>query len=623
VTNPDPNAAREENILSRRSSLLGLGLIAVLFVLSAVLTWRKWPDVLIDYGMQLYVPWRILNGAVLYRDLFYIGGGPLTQYFNALLFKILGVSFSTLIAANLLFASATIFLIYRRFLAAADAWTAAIIGAGVVLVFAFAEYTPIGNYDYIAPYSYDVTYGLMLSILAIALLSDWINTRKIYLIFLAGFCTGLVFLTKPDVFMALAVGAVAAFVLFYLRHGLAWFLKSIGAFAAAGIVPSLIFFFFFLHVENPPDSLRSIFAGWLPLLQGTIVKSPYYQWVMGLDMPAAHLWEIMIYSLAVVLAVAIYAFVFRWMKNQKWIKSPQIALLLVMLPALIWAVRFDWRQCGWPLPLLGLSACILMAWNYRRLEPAAVFPLLWSVFGLALLSKLGLLPRVWHYGFALAMPAFVSSIYLLFHLLPGLLEERFGVPAKSFRIMVGVVLLIGFANLFDQSQLIYARKSLPLGAGGDEIITYNSNDPSQSEKSQGFYAALLWTEKYMPRDATMVALPEGIMLNYLTRHVNPTPCLDWNPNYFTVFGQDTITDACEQHPPDYIFLVDWDSSEFGAGNFGSTPDYGQALMQWIQKNYKTQILIGHEPLKDGRFGIKILKRIAPTPQEPSRGGGPE
>jgi hypothetical protein len=32
-------------------------------------------------------------------------------------------------------------------------------------------------------------------------------------------------------------------------------------------------------------------------------------------------------------------------------------------------------------------------------------------------------------------------------------------------------------------------------------------------------------------------------------------------------------------------------------------------MQWIQKNYQTEILFGNEPLKNGSFGIKILKRL--------------
>jgi hypothetical protein len=615
VTNPDPNADRGEKILSRRFSRLGLGVVAIAFVLAAALTWRKWPDMLIDFGTQLYIPWRILNGAVLYRDLFYFAGGPLSQYFNALLFKIFGVSFSTLIAANLVLTAAMIFLIYRRFLAAADVWTATLISMSIVFVFAFAEFTAIGNYNYITPYSHEIFHGLVLSTFAIALLCDWINKGKLWTAAAAGFCAGLVFLTKPDIFIALAITTIASFVLFCLKRGQKELPKPLAVFAATAIVPSLFFFFYFHRVESPRDSLRSVIFGWLPLLHRTVTKSPFYIWCTGLDQPLAHLAMIAIYFLCVVLVMAIYAFVLQRMKGWSWVRSPYIVLLVLMLPVLVWAVRFDWVMCGWPLPLLGLSACALMTWDYRRLEAPRVFPLLWSLFGLAALAKLGLLPRVWHYGFVLGMPAFVSSVYLLFWLLPNLLERKFSVPAVQLRILVGAVLLIGLANLFDQSQLMYARKGLALGNGGDQIITYNTSDKNQGIKSQAIYAALLWTEKYMPPDATLAVLPQGIMLNYLTRHANSMPALDWNPTMFTVFGQAKMTDAFEKNPPGYVFIVEWDSSDFGVGYFGSAPDYGQGLMQWIGTNYQQQLLIGNEPLKDGRFGIKILKRAAPARQD--------
>lgn len=589
-------------------------MVAVVFLLCAALTWRKWPDLLVDYGTQLYIPWQILHGAVLYRDLFYFGGGPLAQYFNALLFKIFGVSFSTLIFANLIFTAGIVLLVFRRFLAAADAWTATLIGAAIVVVFAFAEYTPIGNYNYIAPYSHEATYGLMLSICALAILSDWINSKKIRYAIAAGFCAGLVLLTKPDIFMALALTVAAAFVVFWLKHGPRDFFKSLGMFVAGWVLPPLFFIVYFLRAGNLQESVRLTFFDWIALVHSNVTKSPFYEWCLGLDQPLLHVREIVVYFIAVAIVLGIYAFALRRMKDLSWIKSPYVALLVLMLPVLVWAVRFDWVMCGWPLPLLCFSACALMLWNYKQLEAPQIFPLLWSVFGLVLLAKLGLFPRVWHYGFALAMPAFVSSIYLLFRLLPVLLEKRFGVPAGQFRIVVGAVLLIGFANLFDQSQLLYDRKKLPLGTGSDEITTYLTTDTNQGEKSQAIYAAVLWTEKYMPSDATLAILPEGITLNYLTRHVNPSGGLDWNPTMFTVFGQDTMTAAVENHVPDYIFLVEWDSSEFKVGYFGSSPEYGKALMDWIHKNYKTQVLIGNEPLKDGRFGIKILKHITASSQ---------
>ncbi len=612
MTNPDPKKSTAEDIPSRRCyCCLGLGVVALLFALAAALTWRKWPDILVDFGTQLYIPWRILHGAVLYRNLFYFAGGPFSQYFNALLFKVFGVSFSTLIAANLILTAAMILVVYRNFLAATDVGTATLIGAGIVMVFVFAEYVRIGNYNYIAPYSHEATHGVILSVFAIALLSGWIQKGKVWASAAAGLCAGLVFLTKPDVFIALAAAVVAAFVLFYFKHGPKNLAKALAFFFPAALVPTLFFYFYFLRHESGRDSLRSVFFGWTPLANGQIAGNQFYRWCLGLDAPLVHLREIAIGSLSVVLVIVLYAAALRMIQNAplKWIKSP-VALLVLISPLLFWAAAFDWRQCGWPLPLLTFSSCILIAWNYNKLETPQTFPLLWSVLGLALLAKLGLFPRIWHYGFALAMPAFVSSVYLLLWLLPVLLQTRFGVPARRFRAMTGLVLLIGFASLFDQSQLIFAQKTQPIGNGGDKMVT----DNLASEKSQAICAALAWTEKNMPANATLAVVPEGVMLNYLTRRVNPTPCLFWDPNALAVFGQSNMTAAFEKNPPDYIFIIDRDFSEFGVGNFGASPDFGLGLIQWVQKNYQTEAVIGNQPLKNGLFEIKIMKRFPPARQ---------
>ena len=61
--------------------------------------------------------------------------------------------------------------------------------------------------------------------------------------------------------------------------------------------------------------------------------------------------------------------------------------------------------------------------------PAVVFPMPWTVFALALLAKPGLHARAWHYGSALAMPAFVASACLLVWLVP-----LFVAPERAHRI---------------------------------------------------------------------------------------------------------------------------------------------------------------------------------------------
>lgn len=611
MTSLKGNNRRPENIPVRRSFWIGLALVVAAFVLAAAISWRRWPDLLVDFGVQLYIPWRLANGAVLYRDLFFFAGGPLSQYFNALLFNIFGASFLTLIVANLTLVAATLLLVYRRFAAVTDVLTATTICLGIVLVFAFGEYTRIGNYNYIAPYSHEVLHGLLLSILAVALLSDWLAGGKIRFALAAGFCSGLVFLTKPDVFVALMAAGVAAFVVFFVtRRRVDIAAKSVAAFLSAAMMPLLGFFFYFLSVEGWRESLRSVVFGWLPLLQTSVAKNPYYQWCLGFDQPFTHLRETGVQFLFVAVTVAFYAAVFRFLAKLKSQPAKYFVFLLLITPLLFLAVRFDWLNCGASLPLLGIATGVLLRENYRKLsgERKAAFPLLWSVFGLVLLLKLGVFPRIWHYGFALAMPAFVSAIYLLLWLLPRLLEDKFAVPARFFRVTVLLVLLVGFGNLFRQSEKFYAAKNLAVGQAGDRILTFGPD--GNAVEARTTRAALAWIETNVPSGATVAVLPQGVILNYLSRRINPAPCLFWDPNVMSVFGQEKMTAAYENSPPDYVLIVETTSYEFGVGYFGQSPGYGVELMQWIGNNYEPVQLFGSEPLRNGLFGIKILKRLS-------------
>ncbi|HEY3763367.1 MAG TPA: hypothetical protein VGN23_16600 [Verrucomicrobiae bacterium] len=550
------------------------------------------------------MPWRISHGAVLYRDLFYIGGGPFSQYFNALLFKIFGASILTLVTANLFFVAATLGLVYQRFLAAANAFVATTICLGIVLVFTFNEYTLTGNYNYITPYSHEALHGLLLSIVAIAFLADWLTKKRLWYAGAAGFCAGLVFLTKPDIFFALAICTAAGFVLGAMQQKpIAHAIKSLAVFIAAFLLPLLFFFFLFLRSENPQDSLQAVVFGWTPIFQKGVVNSPFYQWCLGLDQPGVRIGQIVMQSIAVVLIVAMYAFVLKRKETLESKCSPLVLNLILIAPLILGAACFDWRSCGAALPLLGICAC-LFAWrNHQQQSELAAFPLLWSIFGLILLLKMGLFPRIWHYGFALGMPAFVSAVYLLLWLLPNWLEEKFTLPRCQFCKIISIPLFIGFASLFYQSELTYADKTTVIGRGANGIFAFGP--PSQI--GPDISTTLAWTKKNIPANATVAVLPEGAMLNFLTGRPNPTPCQSWEPVIMSALGPAKMTTAFEQSPPDYIYLVERDDSEFGVGPFGS-PGFGADVMQWVRTNYRTVQLIGDEPFTSGKFGIEILER---------------
>jgi hypothetical protein len=579
----------------------------LVFIIGAALSWRKWPDVLIDFGLQLYLPWKISSGSVLYREVMYLTGGPLSQYYNAGLFEVFGVSLTTLVLSNLVLTCALLVIVYRGFRAAADTWTATTICLGIVLAFAFAQYGDIGNYNFITPYCHEIFHGLVLSIAAIALLTKWNVTARTRFVAAAGFCAGLVFLTKPEVFAALALSSAGAFILIHLNRreaGLGW--KSLAAFSIGGLLPCLGFLVYFHHFEGWRASLRSVLFAWLPLLESSVSKGFYYRWCLGLDAPFYHLRLMLAHFLVVVGIVAVYAFLLK-----RKLAANRLLPLLLIAPLLALASRFDWTDCGRSLPLLTLALCVILIAKYRQLprEAPPVFPLLWGLFALGLLAKLGLFCRIWHYGFALAMPAFAGAIYLLLWLLPLLLEKH-GVQRALFRCGVGLVLMLGFIFLFTQSELRYGQKTVPVGQNRDRMLAF---DVKTNPAGAAVQIALAWLSTNAPPGATMAVLPEGVMVNYLSRRTNPTRYCVWNPAEEEVFGQDNMTAAFIKGDPDFIMLVQRDASEYGVKPFGRESRFGLDLMRWIERNYEPVWLIGHEPFQtDGQFGIKILRKLPGT-----------
>jgi hypothetical protein len=488
----------------------------------------------------------------------------------------------------------------------------------VVLVFVFSHNLMVGNYNYVTPYCHEVVHGLVLAIVTVMWLSDWVETKRIRFAAAAGFGSGLVFLTKPDVFLALLVTVVAALVVAGLYHRqTAWAAKSVAAGLLAGLVPLLVFFALFFRVENWRASAGAVVSAWAPLWHASVTRDPFYQWCLGLDMPWQHLERMMGQFVILVAIIAVYTLAFRrGMESRfKWVRPFWLVWPLLILPLLVLAAKWNWVDCGRSLPLLILVAGGLLILRYRQnpTKRVAVFPLLWMVFSLALMSKLGVYPRIWHYGFVLAMPAFVGAVYLFVWLLPSLLEQKYCVRAPVFRGVICLVLMIGFVRLFARSEYFYLHKDTLVGNGGDKIMAYNPTvDPFHSRVE----IALSWLETNVPPAATLAVLPEGAMINYLSRRVNPTRFLAWVPPVMTVFGQTNMNTVFEQQSPDCVIVIARSASEFGVGFFGYDPRYGADLKRWLDEHYD-QVYPAPDPAAPSAageppfHGLQILKRRPP------------
>jgi hypothetical protein len=166
----------------------------------------------------------------------------------------------------------------------------------------------------------------------------------------------------------------------------------------------------------------------------------------------------------------------------------------------------------------------------------------------------------------------------------------------------GIVVYLGI------SQGLYRMKTLEIGSSGDAILSLG---PAVDWRGQAIIEALRALEG-TPRGATVAVLPEGVMINYLSRRENPTPYINLMVPELLTFGESVIQRRFEMTPPDYILLVHKDMKEYGMLYFGSDPRNGKALMDWIGTRYTPVEVIGRTPLRDGGYGIAILK-ASPRP----------
>ncbi len=141
--------------------LCGAVFLAALLAYFLRVSWRKWPDPIIDSGPQWYAAWQISDG----RGLFQGGGwnyGPLSAYLNGLLFKIFGATLTVLFAANLLVYAAILSdwpnAAFRRAWGRMGARSRGLPGCSLPS-FSFSHLTSVGNYNLavLLTYSHEAT----------------------------------------------------------------------------------------------------------------------------------------------------------------------------------------------------------------------------------------------------------------------------------------------------------------------------------------------------------------------------------------------------------------------------------------------------------------------------------
>ena len=627
----DSNSDNQEFTQGHFSGLAGLwGALLVLLTL----TWRRLPDPVVDFGRELYVPWRLSVGDVLYTDIAYFNG-PLSPYFHAVLFQCFGTGLTTLMISNVVLLFLLTSILYWLLVQISSVRTAIIAGVTFLIVFAFSHALRIGNYNYICPYSHEMTHGITLIFVMLGL------SRTRYWQFrlgqlLMGVLWGLVFLGKAELFLA-SSGMLVAIIGMDSLHYPGKFREATTRFvlSLAGASVPILGFLFFLWQNMPwEDAVSGIAGTWYWIANSSVSDGEFYRRMSGLDRPWENLAQ-MFRSAVVITAAVLLAKSFelwRIEKRKPWLFAAAASLATI---AYLNGGLFPILLQGTALPLIAIaisliailsrifrtSPLLLRMARQNNTSPKrkrgitlternvpdckrGIAPneytspkrkrgistksnetskleliIAWSILAGLLMLKFPFRATIVHYGFVLAMPIVLLGIAWSFENLPKLLCRRTG-GATAYAALCFMLLADVFGSGAMTASNILAKKNA-LGHSHDKLWV-------DSERGGQHVAEVIdWIKENTDEDDAILVLPEGVMVNYQTRRRSPVAYVNLCPPEVDMYGESNILADFIASPANYIVLINKDVREYGVAHFGAE-EYGKQLVDWIQDNYQTE-----------------------------------
>jgi hypothetical protein len=266
---------------------------------------------------------------------------------------------------------------------------------------------------------------------------------------------------------------------------------------------------------------------------------------------------------------------------------------------------------GYALPGILLCGAVIEIFKMRS-GPAAtddgasVRILLWAVAA-AMLARMALSPRIFHYGFVQAALAGVVGVAILMQSIPEFLRVE-STAVKWHQALLTLLVAVIIGVVASNSRFFYSYHTLSVGEGADQFYAF---DPDASptgllvEKARQF----LEKDKIENNVHTLLVLPEGVMLNYLTRLPNSISYFFFAPFVLADGRNAEIMQQLNAAPPDRIVVISRDMREFGVAHFGESPEHGQDLVDFINAKYKDIYIFGdHDPANPDRFGVVVFAR---------------
>ncbi len=509
-------------------------------------------SIFIDVGREAYFPELILNGKLLYKDLFNIFG-PLAYQVNAVLYKIFGCKMSTLgIAGN--FCSVCI-LYFTYFI------SKLFLGKNIsffitLFVLVACVFSP-SLFNFIYPYSYSLLYAytsFMGAVLFFLLAFEIKNKQGNYdlFLFLSFFFAGISLSAKIEYspFILLLV----IFNVFVLKQSL---LKMILNFAGFLLCPIMTYGYLLYQGVTVDDFINNF----IYLKKYVSSKSLHYFYAHNTG--AIFSLDLFLKQIKLLPLVTGYAFVVVYCLSY-YVAACSTKLqnfntkYLVIILGLLLATLIDYQQLFLFIPYIiygiliyKIVTCIICKDFCIKSD---VFFALILITIISVLKTAFLLNIKMYGSFALALPIIIIFVFVK----NNLLKSNLNFSQKDTDILLSSLLVILTLACVPATYNYISGKTSSINT--EKVVFYTS-----------FYTAKPIRETFeyisnIPKNKSILVLPEGVFINYATdRDSKLYNYQSLMPPYIDTFGVDNIINDIKNTKIDYILFVPRASDEYGGG----------------------------------------------------------
>ncbi len=546
----------------------------------------------IDTGRELYIPLRMLNGEVLYRDIVNIYGA-LAYQVNALLYMVFGVNLNALRIFGVLNSTLIIWIfmlicgeIFPKKNDTAEKGNLS--GQNGVWQFAVIPLVvgvcSLGTFNYTLPYSFAMTYGLSAFLASVLFFIKFVKNDNPQFAYYACLLAGIAVACKYD------------FLLFaFFLFGYILVNKKIStvdvliSFASLVIVPFLSIGALFLQGMQMSD-LQGAFA-LVKAIGRTYSLKYFYSHFSGACLCFAVLSYSAVKTLILVAITAIVTFSKKWCQNDKFL----LGLVYAFALAGIVYVGFSGYS------LLAIVNALIFCIFYKKIvqnRPLFVFMISAILFSF----KTFFAVNIDVYG-TYTMPLIILSIAaFLFNV-----NYSENIEVKKTVNSFASILLIGFLFLSG------AKSALTLILKTNGVIPVvaikNTNSVIKATNSVFVYRqvaktlneAIEYVENNTKETDKVVVIPETMYLNFVTKRPADNIFDSLTPMYFETFGEEFVINHFEQSRPEYFILNNRDTSDYGKRYICT--DYGKQFCRFLEEKYTDTATFG-----DGQYVMKLYKR---------------